>query len=110
MEAEPLDKTIFEKALKMGITKIALNFQGGNDEGNLYVGLEPYSDNEFEQEIEDWAWGVYDYSGAGEDIDFGDNILYDLKEGKVYTDEWSMQRVESESEEVALVLSEPEPE
>lgn len=90
MEAQPLSKSIYNKAKKLGVEKITLNFSGGSDEGHLYVETTPYdlSDDNFPSEIEDWAWEVYDYSGAGDGTDYGDNIVYDLKEGKVSTSEW----------------------
>jgi hypothetical protein len=31
---------------------------------------------------------VYEYSGAGDGTDYGDNITYNLVEGKVTTQEW----------------------
>ena len=91
MQAQPLSKDIYNKAKELGIEKINLAFSGGNDEGSLYVELSPYekdSDGSFSSEIEDWAWGVYDYSGAGDGNDYGDNITYDLVKGKVSTSEW----------------------
>jgi hypothetical protein len=88
MEAQPLSKDIYNKAKKLGVEKITLNFSGGSDEGNLYVETEPKYNSEFAQEVEDWAWEVYSYSGAGDGTDYGDTIIYDLKEGKVSTSEW----------------------
>lgn len=87
MKAEPLPKAIYEKAKELGVDKIVLKFSGGSDEGELYVetNLDNYA---FERVIEDWAWEVYDYSGAGEGIGYGDDIEYDLKNGKVSTSEW----------------------
>lgn len=88
--AQPLSKAIYEKAKELGVDKIILKFSGGSDEGNLYVETIPYdlSDDNFQSEIEDWAWEVYDYSGAGDGTDYGDDIVYDLKNGKVSTSEW----------------------
>jgi hypothetical protein len=87
MKAEPLPKAIYEKAKELGVDKIVLKFSGGNDEGNLYI--ETNTDNyHFERVIEEWAWESYDYSGAGDGTDYGDDIEYDLKNGKVSTSEW----------------------
>jgi hypothetical protein len=87
MKAEPLSKAIYNKAKELGVNTITLAFSGGSDEGHLHVQTD--TDNyDFEKLIEDWAWEVYDYSGAGEGNDYGDNIVYDLKEGKVSTSEW----------------------
>ena len=91
MQAQPLSKDIYNKAKELGIEKIHLAFSGGSDEGHLYVELSPFEkdkDGSFSSEIEDWVWGVYDYSGAGDGNCYGDNITYDLVEGKVSTSEW----------------------
>jgi hypothetical protein len=91
MQAEPLSKDIYNKAKELGIEEIKLAFSGGNDEGSLYVELSPYEndkDGSFSSEIEDWAWDVYSYSGAGDGSDYGDNITYDLVENEVSTSEW----------------------
>jgi hypothetical protein len=97
MEAKPLSKTIYNKAKKEGVEKIILQFSGGSDEGYLNIellgeGSESLRYDEkardFAQEIEDWAWEVYHYSGAGDGSNYGDNITYDLVEGKVSTEEW----------------------
>jgi hypothetical protein len=97
MEAQPLSKIIHAKAKKLGVEKIILQFTGGSDEGYLNVELVGEESHEyrydekakdFYQEIEDWAWEVYSYSGAGDGGDYGDNITYDLVKGEVSTDEW----------------------
>lgn len=90
MNAEPLSKDIYDKANEHGIEKILLQFFGGSDEGHLHISLVPYEnhDDELHSEIEDWAWSVYQYSGAGEGVDYGDDIEYDLKNGTVNTSEW----------------------
>ena len=97
MEAKPLSKTIYNKAKKEGVEKIILQFSGGSDEGYLNIellgeGLDEIRYDEkgrdFIQEIEDWAWDVYSYSGAGDGSNYGDNITYDLVKGEVSTDEW----------------------
>jgi hypothetical protein len=87
MKAEPLSKAIYNKAKELGVNTITLAFSGGSDEGHLHVQTD-IDNYDFEKLIEDWAWEVYDYSGAGEGNDYGDNIVYDLKEGKVSTSEW----------------------
>lgn len=94
MEAKPLKKTIYDKAKELGIESITLHFSGGNDEGYLDVEIQPYEDRtmEFVNEIEEWAWEVYDYNGAGEGDSYGDDIVYDLKNRKVSTSVWYMAR------------------
>ena len=88
MKAKPLNKEIYNKAKELGVEKIILQFSGGSDEGNLNIDLEPDWNQDFANQVEDWAWEVYSYSGAGEGNDYGDNIEYDLKAGKVSTSEW----------------------
>lgn len=89
MEAQPLSKAIYEKAKELGVNTITLKFSGGNDEGNLYVETDSNDlIDDFERLVEDWAWEVYSYSGAGDGTDYGDDIVYDLKNGTVSTSEW----------------------
>ncbi len=108
MNAEPLSKVIYEKAKSLGYNQISLRFSGGNDEGYLYVELEPdiaQIDNyDFIKEIEDWAWKVYDYSGAGDGSDYGDTITYDLENGKVSTQEWYHVVKEEKEQKSKLVI------
>lgn len=107
MQAEPLKKAIYAKAKELGVTRIELSFSGGSDEGCLYVHAEgPLQSTDaseegnalrigigkLESDVDDWAWEVYSYSGAGDGSDYGDNIVYDLKAGTVSTQEWAMQQ------------------
>ena len=96
MNAEPISKELYNKLTAAGITSVTLNFSGGNDEGYLDVTIEPHRKDvlHFIKEIEDWAWNAYSYSGAGEGIDYGDEIVYDLIKKKVRTSEWSYERTE----------------
>jgi hypothetical protein len=97
MNAQPLKKAIYNKAKEFGIESITLHFSGGNDEGYLDIEIDPSVDDtsfnkDFHRQIEDWAWQVYDYNGAGEGDSYGDDIVYDLKNGKVSTSVWYMAR------------------
>lgn len=101
MNAKPLSKAIYNKAKELGVNTISLEFSGGNDEGHLHVQTD--TDNyDFEKLVEDWAWEAYDYSGAGDGNDYGDNVVYDLKEGKVSTSEW-FHVVKEEAGEVTKI-------
>lgn len=101
MNAKPLSKAIYDKAKELGVNTISLEFSGGNDEGHLHVQTD--TDNyDFEKLVEDWAWEAYDYSGAGDGSDYGDNVVYDLKEGKVSTSEW-FHVVKEEAGEVTKI-------
>ena len=110
MKAEPLNKTIYNKAKEQGIEQIILHFSGGSDEGYLDVELceADNADDSFFKEVEEWAWEAYDYNGAGEGSDYGDDITYDIKEGKVSTSEWFTARQEGDSDNDELELAEEE--
>jgi hypothetical protein len=105
MTIEPLNKGIYNKAVALGIEKIVLNFSGGDDEGYLNVRLYPWKNNsdlwchwhtqahsDLNAEVENWAWEVYSYSGAGDGCDYGDDITYDLVNKKVTASEWYTAR------------------
>ncbi len=104
MKVKPLKKKLYTKAKELGVKNIILQFSGGSDEGNLNVELEPEWNQEFANEVEDWAWEVYSYNGAGDGSDYGDNIDYDIKNGKVTTSEWftSYQTNENEAENLKI--------
>jgi hypothetical protein len=76
----------------------------------LYPELD-YTDEEARnllKEVENWAWDVYSYSGAGEGNDYGDNITYDLVENTVETEEWYMERTCGDCSEGELVVEDEE--
>lgn len=89
MNIEPLSKDIYNKAKSLGIEQIILSFAGGSDEGYLAVSVIPHNQEaKLSEEIEEWAWSVYHYSGAGDGADYGDDITYNLKSGEVSHSEW----------------------
>ena len=96
MQIEPLSKKIYDKAIALGISQIELLFSGGNDEGYLNVSFrgEPFANEDFEQEVIDWGYTAYSYSGAGDGNDYGDDIVYDLLKKTATVSSWSMQRTE----------------
>lgn len=117
MNPEPMNKALYEKAKSMGITKIELEFQGGSDSGYLNVGFQnaegsvPYGqEDDLKQEIEEWAWDAYSYSGAGDGSDYGDDITYNLVENTVESQEWYTSRDYQGSVDHDLLLEESEPE
>ena len=111
MNAEPISKELYNKLTAAGITSVTLNFSGGSDEGYLDITIEPHrnpSNNDVRnliKEIEDWAWSVYSYSGAGEGVAYGDEIVYDLKNKKVRTSEWCYERTERYLDATDLKIS-----
>lgn len=120
MEARGLDSEIYQKLKDFGVTRVILSFSGGSDEGYLDVTLTPESSFDSEsqrnqryalcQEVEKWAWSVYDYSGAGDGSDYGDDIVYDLENKKISTSEWFTQRAEGQSSHEDLFLCDPDKE
>ena len=112
MNAEPISKELYNKLIAEGINEVQLSFSGGSDEGYLDVIIEPHLDpsdeavRNFIKEIEEWAWSAYSYSGAGEGIDYGDEIVYDLKNKKVRTSEWCYERTERDLDDTDLEIEE----
>lgn len=103
MQAVKLSKEIKAKAESLGVAEIILRFSGGSDEG--YLDVETFTNpayrelslpqklsvDSFEEEVENWAWDVYSYSGAGCGSDYGDDITYDLKDKTITTVGWGME-------------------
>jgi len=108
MNIEPLPKKIYDKAVSLGVTQIELLFSGGNDEGYLNVSFrgEPFANEDFEREVQDWADDAYSYSGAGDGNDYGDDVLYDLLKKTATLSSWSMQRTEDLPEIGSLEIAE----
>jgi len=124
MKIEPLSKDIFERATALGIDSIRLEFSGGSDEAYFNVQFEPdfavklapggedwrlktfycADYGKLEADIEDWMRETYDYSGAGDGGDYGDTIVYDLKNRVATTQEWYEVRQEGSIETEPLPL------
>lgn len=88
--------------------QIVLHFSGGSDEGYLNVETLPEYHNDLANEVEEWAWEVYGYSGAGDGSDYGDDIVYDLANKRVTTQEWYTSRSEGELLEDAFQVEDSE--
>jgi hypothetical protein len=112
MTIEPLKKAIYEKAKELGVEKIELRFEGGSDEGYLYIDIYPEESDKdgLAGIVEDWAWEAYDYNGAGEGNDYGDNITYNIKEGKATSSEWFMVVSQGEEDSCDLEVAEEQEE
>jgi len=106
MQIEPLSKKIYDKAIALGISQIELQFSGGNDEGYLNVSLGGEYNEDFQQEVIDWGYTAYSYSGAGDGNDYGDDVLYDLLKKTATVSSWSMQRTEYLPEIGSLEIAE----
>lgn len=115
LEAKPLPKRFFEAAKKLGVQTIEISFEGGSDNGYVNVSLTDSEghlrcyDSEFSdlcKEIEDWAYNTYEYSGAGDGTDYGDDIVYDLQNGEVRVSEWYMARQDGGSATLKFSIDE----
>ena len=107
MKIEPLPKKIYKKAKALNITEIVLQFEGGSDEGCLYIDFDRPKKKDFselEEEIEDWAWSVYSYSGAGDGDPYGDNITYNLAEKTASYQGWFKETRFTEETERKLIV------
>lgn len=118
LEVKPLPKDLYDRAKNLSVGKIELQFSGGSDEGHmnaqLSLILSPLKDkNELleienlEQDVHDWMEKTWNYSGAGDGTDYGDDITYDLVENTVSTSCWCYVREDSDaSSEILLVEKE----
>lgn len=91
----PLKKEIYDKAVKLGVESITLHFSGGSDEGYLNVAVQPWN-AELADEVEEWAWEKYSYSGAGDGSDYGDDVTYDIVNKRASVQEWYTTRREGD--------------
>lgn len=115
LEVKPLPKSFADRAKELGAVAIEIHFAGGSDEGHCMVFLRTET-LEFSKhnttddaeslagEIEDWALETYDYCGAGDGNDYGDDITYDFERNVVEVSEWYTQRVDGESQELDLII------
>ena len=113
MDALPFPKSLYEKAKTLNVKIVTLAFSGGNDEGYLNVSVESddYDKNRdslyvLESDIEEWAWEVYDYSGAGDGTDYGDDVIYDLVNSTVETQTWFMEPQYQDPEKNTMEIGE----
>jgi len=114
----PLPKKLYEKAKELGVGSIELEFRGGNDEGHLYVQtVESKTDDlvkivrrkqqlsTLAMDIETWAFEAYEYSGAGDGNDYGDDVTYNLETMKASVSSWMMVRKDFEPDpEVSIEI------
>jgi hypothetical protein len=110
-----LSKELFNRAKKLDIVSFTLNWEGGSDQGYLYVDYEIASKRlngesrwklretkpeyhqalqTWESDIENWAHETFAYNGAGDGTRYGDVYEYNLVEKTVTHQEWWMTREE----------------
>ena len=117
MKAEPLKKELYEQAKELGISKLILEFEGGSDEGYLYVHTEiperldemaedkQKAIRKLESDTDEWVWTVYEYSGAGDGNRYGDVVTYNIEKGTVSTQEWyNVAKYEEETNDTLETL------
>lgn len=110
MDAIALPEKFHNQALLLNVKEIHLSFSGGSDEGYLDVRIDATTTPEnkallyqLEQDVEAWAWEVYDYSGAGDGTDYGDDITYSIERKCIITQDWYMERKYNE-EQISTML------
>jgi hypothetical protein len=109
MKIKSLDKGLYVRLLAQGVSYLTLNFSGGNDEGYLNIECDAKADlnssikdlDQLYSDIDAWAFSVYEYSGAGDGGDYGDNITYDLVNKTATHDGWYTEQVTTEKTEPA---------
>jgi hypothetical protein len=101
LEPKPLPKDLANLLKENKIEIFNLSFEGGNDEGCLDISMYPTPKVEgvledLTDKIQDWAWDVYSFSGAGDGNYYGTSIDYDLQKSEVTVRDWYdvVQRVE----------------
>jgi hypothetical protein len=105
-----LARELYAKLRGAGIIRVDINWSGGSDEGNLDVNLYrareeyPVDDRTLSSAVEEWAYDAFDYSGAGDGNDYGDDYVYDLIAHTVTHSEWFHQRVEGDTAREPLEL------
>jgi hypothetical protein len=111
MTAPALPKTLYDRAVAAGIKQITFAWSGGSDEGYLDVSFDAYPITELEtlrNDIEEWASDAFDYSGAGEGNDYGDDYVYDLAAKTVSHSAWYTQPVYEDTLSLDLDVVEDE--
>ena len=120
VEVKPLPKSLYDRAKKLNVTKIYLEFSGGSDEGHMYARLEqaklnnekcePLKVENLEQDVLDWMEKTWHYSGAGDGSDYGDDLTYDLVENTVSTACWYYERQDTDLGDETLLIEREEDE
>lgn len=100
---QPLPKDLHAKLVAAGITSFQISLSGGSDSGYHEVTLNPWNE-EMHQLVSDWEENAFEYSGAGDGNDYGDEIVYDLVNNTVSHQEWSMERKEGPESSEKLQL------
>lgn len=113
MDILPLPKRFWDKLVEIEATTLEIRFQGGNDEGFCECEINAKDSakaNALADKIHEWALDSYEYSGAGDGNDYGDDIYYDLKAGTVTHTDWCMERTELTNDPTPILIEETEEE
>lgn len=113
MAESPIDlpRAIYAEAMELRISAIFLRFSGGSDQGYLSVEVVTDERNQitaghadyqglpltaaFIKKVDAWADAAYKYNGAGDGVDYGDDIMYNLVANRVIVTDWQMERVDN---------------
>ena len=98
----PIPPHLLQKLKDAGVGAVHLEFSGGSDEGYLDVSFMPAGPRELPpekacdlyDEVYKWVYDAYDYSGAGDGTPYGDDVVYDLKNGTWSHTSWYTVRHE----------------
>lgn len=91
-DPQPLPKSLKEKLREAGIKKFTLEWQGGDDQGDLEI-TGPFGwDDPIYKAIQDWAYRSFCYSGAGDGTPYGDNYTYDIVAETIEHESWAERR------------------
>ena len=99
-EVAPLPKKFYDKCLTLGVEEISIQFEGGSDEG--YIDVSCYTLGErgtnaplvrpLEEELTEWAYHNYEYSGSGGGWNYGHAVVYNLTKKRVELSGWETKR------------------
>jgi len=65
----------------------------------------PHKPRDFYEAVEEWAWKVYSYGGAGAGEDYGDDITYNLENKTMEHQRWTEGRVYHDETEEKLEVA-----
>lgn len=101
MDTMPLRRDLYTRAIELGVRTIGITMEGGSDESYYTIDCQVpgrYGDlseeqrqviTKLEDDIEEWAYDAYGFSGAGDGSRYGDTITYNLVDNTVTNIEWA---------------------
>ena len=97
-QVAPLSKKVHDACITAEVTEIQLQFSGGSDSGYLYITFAIKDNphkliNHLEPMVDEWAWSVYEFSGAGDGTEYGSTITYNLVDQTATLTEWAYEKI-----------------